>query len=137
MTVPHIPHPFYLKKDGPDEGVYIRSGSTNRVADGDIIQELKLLAKRKTFDELPFPQQKKTCWIGILFNNNFQVSKKHLPNQPQKTLIFLYTTQISWYLHYGGILLFGKNRTKLFPDAIIRCVRFIGSTKNEVLDHTE
>ncbi len=37
----------------------------------------------------------------------------------------------------GAILLFGKNRKEVFPHAIIRCVRFLGITKDEVLDHQD
>src|SRR3990167_5180975 len=37
----------------------------------------------------------------------------------------------------GAILLFGKNRKEVFPNATIRCVRFSGITKDEVLDHQD
>lgn len=37
----------------------------------------------------------------------------------------------------GGIILFGTNRLNLFPDAIIRCVRFYGTSKARVIDHRD
>jgi len=37
----------------------------------------------------------------------------------------------------GGILLFGKNRLEFFPDAIIRCARFRGVTKEKIIDQQE
>ncbi|KKL55648.1 hypothetical protein LCGC14_2253320, partial [marine sediment metagenome] len=39
------------------------------------------------------------------------------------------------YPSNGGILLFGKNRMKYFPDINIRCVRFSGNDRDKVLDH--
>ena len=37
----------------------------------------------------------------------------------------------------GGIILFGKNRLKLFPEAIIRCARFLGNDKETILDQAD
>ena len=37
----------------------------------------------------------------------------------------------------GAILLFGKNRRDIFPDAVIRCARFQGTTTARFLDQTE
>jgi len=38
---------------------------------------------------------------------------------------------------YGAIILFGTNRLRIFPDLIIKCVRFLGLNKTNVLDHVE
>ena len=40
VRVPHWRGPFYLKTDGPENGVYIRLGSTNRQAGPEILAEL-------------------------------------------------------------------------------------------------
>jgi ATP-dependent DNA helicase RecG len=37
----------------------------------------------------------------------------------------------------GGILLFGKQRTDHFPDSVIRCARFQGSTKERIIDSAD
>jgi ATP-dependent DNA helicase RecG len=37
----------------------------------------------------------------------------------------------------GAILLFGKNREELFPEVVIRCVRFLGKNKEKVGDHRD
>jgi ATP-dependent DNA helicase RecG len=37
----------------------------------------------------------------------------------------------------GGAILFGSNRSTLFPDAIIRCARFKGLTKEKIIDSQE
>ncbi|WP_229388663.1 ATP-binding protein [Methanosarcina sp. DH2] len=37
----------------------------------------------------------------------------------------------------GGMLLFGRNREMIFPDAWIQCGRFIGTNKVDIFDHIE
>src|ERR1700719_4557861 len=61
VLILHIPHsigPYYLKSGGPEKGVYIRFGSTNRVADSEILASLRLLAQNRSYDELPHPYGK-------------------------------------------------------------------------------
>ncbi len=41
VKVSHWRGPFYLKSKGPEEGVYIRLGSTNRVASPELLAKLK------------------------------------------------------------------------------------------------
>jgi predicted HTH transcriptional regulator len=45
--------PYFLRKLGPDKGVLIRVGSTNRVADRHIVDELRRVVRNESFDELP------------------------------------------------------------------------------------
>lgn len=42
-----------IKKSGPEEGVYIRAGTTNRKADTEMIKELNRIVSNQTFDEQP------------------------------------------------------------------------------------
>jgi ATP-dependent DNA helicase RecG len=53
VTVPHSPGPFYLKEKGEDGGVYVRLGSTNRIADAALIAEIKRIKEHSSFDQLP------------------------------------------------------------------------------------
>ena len=52
---PSSSRPHYYKKQGPDAGVYIRVGSTNRRADEEMIKELKRIVRNETLDEQPVP----------------------------------------------------------------------------------
>ena len=54
IKIPHAAGPFYLKSAGVESGTFVRSGSTNRVADAEMLESLKLFAKKMTFDEVPF-----------------------------------------------------------------------------------
>src|SRR5690606_35005837 len=53
VTIPHSLGPFYLKDKGETAGVYVRLGSTNRVADAAMIAEIKRLKDHTSFDQLP------------------------------------------------------------------------------------
>ena len=53
ITVPHTVGPFYINAEGPENGVYIRLGSTNRRAGPEMIAELQRLARNTFFDEQP------------------------------------------------------------------------------------
>ena len=53
VTVSHSPGPFYLKDKGEDTGVYVRLGSTNRIADAALIAEIKRIKEHTSFDQLP------------------------------------------------------------------------------------
>ncbi len=47
--------PHFLKAEGPETGVYVRLGSTNRQADRELIAELRRSVEGVAFDELPMP----------------------------------------------------------------------------------
>jgi predicted HTH transcriptional regulator len=47
--------PHWLQAEGPETGVYVRLGSTNRQADRELIAELRRSVEGVAFDELPMP----------------------------------------------------------------------------------
>ena len=137
IQVPHSVGPYYAKAKGLKKGTYIRLGSTNRLADAAILAELERLGENECFDEMPVTgcsihdldlEVIKACFkkVGKKFEESAAYSlhlylKKQTKSIPSK----------------GAILLFGKNRKEIFPHATIRCVRFLGITKDEVLDHQD
>ncbi len=48
VVVPHSVGPYYVRSEGPNSGVYVRLGSTNRSAGPELIAEIRRLA-RNTF----------------------------------------------------------------------------------------
>jgi ATP-dependent DNA helicase RecG len=137
VQIPHSIGPYYVKSKGLKNGTYIRLGSTNRLADAAVLAELQRLGENECFDEMPATGCSiqdldldiiKACFkkVGKKFEESTALSfhmylKKQLKLIPSK----------------GAILLFGKNRKKIFPNAVVRCVRFLGVMKDEVLDHQE
>jgi len=53
LRVAHWRGPFYLKNEGPNDGVYVRLGSTNRKAGPENLAELHRSKRRVSFDQEP------------------------------------------------------------------------------------
>jgi predicted HTH transcriptional regulator len=51
-TVPHWRGLFYLKAEGPEKGVYVRLGSTNRMAGDELLAELQRSLDGSTYDQM-------------------------------------------------------------------------------------
>lgn len=138
INVPYLLGPFYLKKDGPDQGVYVRVGSTNRIADSGTLDNLRLLAKRISFDEIPFAQGKPTLLDWDALKTTFKKINKNITELKAENLGLLVKQGTKRCPSYGGILLYGTNRLNLFPNVVIRCVRFLGLNKAApVLDYAD
>jgi len=128
--------PHWLRKEGPEEGVYVRLGSTNRKADRELIAELKRSVEGKSFDEQALPDRTvddldfgaaTTC-----FERHRKLVKKDL-----ESLRLVARHQGHLAPTVGGMLLFGKDREMVFPDAWIQCGRFIGKDKADIFDHID
>ena len=52
IYIPFYGEPHYLKKGGLENGVYVRLGSSNRLADKETIAALQRNAKHISFDEM-------------------------------------------------------------------------------------
>lgn len=133
---PSSTRPHYLKKQGPEHGVYIRLGSTNRQADTALVSELRRGAAGIVFDEMPMPalsvQDLDLQAAAELFGDGRVLDDKTL-----LTLKLLHKEQGRLVPTQGAVLLFGKDREIHFPDAWIQCGRFRGTDKIDIFDQTE
>ncbi len=128
--------PHFLRADGPETGVYVRLGSSNRQADRELITELRRSVEGGTFDELPEPALSSDDLDLAAARAAFR-GRRELDEQGLLTLRLLRREQGSLVPTKGAILLFGKDRLAHFPDAWIQCGRFTGTTKTHIFDHTE
>ncbi|MBF8263941.1 MAG: hypothetical protein HW387_1606 [Parachlamydiales bacterium] len=137
IQVPHSVGPYYAKSKGLKKGTYIRLGSTNRLADAAILAELQRLGENECFDEMPTTG----CSIQDLDLEAIKACFKKVGKHFEESTAFsfhLYLKKQSKSIpSKGAILLFGKNRKEIFPNATIRCVRFSGIIRDEVLDHQD
>jgi len=128
--------PHWLKAEGPEGGVYVRLGSTNRQADRELIAELRRSVEGVAFDELPMPglsvDDLDLAAITALFRGQRDMSESDL-----FTLRLLISEQGRMVPTKGAVLLFGKERDRHFPDAWVQCGRFIGKDKTDIFDHIE
>jgi ATP-dependent DNA helicase RecG len=128
--------PYFLKSKGKLNGTYIRVGSTNRVADAEIIAELERQKRNISFDsELLFDiaiedihQEPFKAFFNEKTGNTLSVSvlrKLELVKEFQGTL-----------LPTNALVLLsdGQQKRSLFPYAKIECARFKGITSDEFID---
>ena len=128
--------PHFLRAEGPEAGVYVRLGSTNRQADRELVAELRRSVEGGSFDELPMPGLSSDDLDLKAAQAHFK-GKRELDEQGLLTLKLLRREQGALVPTKGAVLLFGKDRLAHFPDAWIQCGRFTGTDKTHIFDHTE
>lgn len=128
--------PHWVKAEGPEDGVYVRLGSSNRRADRELIAELRRSVEGVAYDELPMPDLSMEDLDMAAIKESFR-DQRDIGERELLTLRVLTTEQGRLVPTRGGILLFGKDRRRHFPDAWIQCGRFVGRDKAVIFDHVE
>ena len=136
QVYPSNTRPHYLERLGPDDGVFIRVGSTNRKAEALQIDELKRLNRMNSFDEQAIPDLKSEA-IDFRAASELFAPYRQITSQAWKTLRIVTEHQGRQVPTVGGLLLFGKNRFARFPDAWIQAGRFAGTNRMRLLDSAE
>lgn len=135
QVYPSPRRPHHLKREGAT-GVYVRVGSTNRRADTELVEELRRSARGETFDEQPMPDLDSEALDFRAASESFAPVRK-IARRDLETLRLLTDHQGRKVPTTGGILLFGRERERHFPDAWIQAGRFRGSDRSHILDRLE
>lgn len=133
---PSAARPHYLVRLGPDEGVFVRVGSTNRRADAAQLQEMRRYAGFASFDEQPIPDLNSEALDFRAASELFSPVRKLTPSA-FRTLRVTTRYQGHDVPTVGGYLLFGKDRFDRFADAWIQAGRFAGKDRSRFVDRTE
>jgi ATP-dependent DNA helicase RecG len=133
---PSSSRPHYLKREGLDGGVYVRVGSTNRRADIELVEELRRFARGEAFDEQPMPGLGSEA-LDFGAASEFFAPVRRLARSDLETLRLVTTHQGRKVPTVGGMLLFGEDRERHFPDAWIQAGRFGGSDKSRIVDRAD
>jgi predicted HTH transcriptional regulator len=136
QVYPSNTRPHYLERLGPEDGVFIRVGSTNRKAEPLQIEELKRLNWRTAFDEQTVPDLKSEA-IDFRAASELFAPYRQMTAQVWSTLRVTTEHQGRQVPTIGGLLLFGKDRFARFPDAWIQAGRFAGINRARLLDSAE
>ena len=136
MVYPSPTRPHYLKREGPEGGVYVRVGSTNRRADQELVEELRRYARGEAFDEQPMPGLDSEALDFRAASELFAPVRK-FRRADLETLRLVTADQGRKVPTVGGMLLFGLERERHFPDAWIQAGRFRGIDKTRIDDRTE
>ena len=139
LTIEVYPSPYrphYLKSLGLEKGTYVRVGSTNRLADSNLIAELQRLCRGESFDMLPILESSSEA-IDFDLASELFAKYRTLKKSDLETLHLSIRYQGHVVPTVGGMLLFGKEREKYFPDAWVQVGRFAGKTKTNIIDTME
>jgi len=136
IRVAHWRGPFYLKNQGPEAGVYVRLGSTNRVAGPDLIAELKRSISNTSLDQLPCPDVDVNGLDMNRIKQAFSNVGRRVDQKKLETLGILVPYSGKLVCSNGGVILFGQDhlRERYFPNAKVRCARFQGTDKVDFID---
>jgi len=130
---PSPSRPHYIKAVGCPAGVYVRVGSTNRQADAAAVAELQRVVRGRCFDEEPLPELNSEA-LDFRAASECFAPVRRLARKDLRTIQLLTTHQRREVPTVGGILLFGCDRLKHFPDAWLRAGCFAGTDKSVILD---
>lgn len=133
---PSAARPHYLKREGAESGTYVRVGSTNRRTDADMLQELRRTARGETYDEQPMPDLDSEALDFRAASESFEPART-LRKRDLESLRLLTKYQGRTVPTVGGVLLFGRDRERHFPDAWIQTGRFDGIDKSRIIDRAE
>jgi ATP-dependent DNA helicase RecG len=133
---PSSRRPHHLAREGAEAGVYVRVGSTNRRADTELIDEMRRFARGEVFDEKPMPELAPEE-IDLTAVREIFAPVRELADAALETLRLVTDHQGRKVPTVGGTILFGKNRTRHFPDAWLQVGRFEGTDKSRIVDHAE
>lgn len=136
QVFPSSARPHYLKQEGAEKGVYIRVGSTNRLADAIMQTELQRVKVEDSFDKQPISASSSEA-IDFQVAAELFAPVKKLTQVDLESLDLVTKYQEKKVPTAGGLILFGKDRLKHFPDAWIQVGRFAGVTKTKIFDTQE
>ena len=128
--------PHYLAKAGLQAGTYVRVGSTNRRVDDALIAEMQRFARGEAFDERALPDLDSEA-IDFRAASELFAPVRKLARRDLETLRLMTSHQSRKVPTVGGVILFGSDRLRHFPDAWIQVGRFKGTDRAAILDHAE
>ena len=136
QVFPSASRPHHLTKAGPVAGTFVRVGSTNRRADDALVSEMRRFAQGEAFDERPMPDLNSEAIDFRAASESFAAVRR-LARRDLDTLRLTTKYQGRTVPTVGGILLFGADRLRHFPDAWLQAGRFRGTDRASITDHVD
>lgn len=136
QVYPSPARPHHLVKAGVRAGTYVRVGSTNRRADDALIAEMRRFAQGQAFDETAMPGLDSEA-IDIRAASESFAGVRRIGRKDLQTLHLVTEHQGRLVPTSGGILLYGVDRLRHYPDAWIQVGRFDGADRARIADHAE
>ncbi len=128
--------PYYVASLGRDAGTFVRVGSTNRRASPELLAELERTSRNVAFDEEPMTELTADDLDLDLARARF-ADRKKLDSRDLLALNVLTRHGRRQVPTVGGVVLFGRDRLRHFPDARIRLARFQSTDRASITDRVE
>jgi ATP-dependent DNA helicase RecG len=128
--------PCFLKKKGIPKGVYLRIGTSNRVAQDVHIQDLMRQSQHLYFDE-------ETLNVNLEDLSSILLQKCYGKNYSEKKLLaekVMNSTALSPSSHQitvAGILMFSEHPDRYIPEATVICTQFHGNEGRDIIQTRE
>jgi len=130
--------PYYLKTKGILDGVYIRLGSSNRKADENFIEQLKLHSRNLSYDELCCYEMNYRDIDFIAIKNDFKKNNKTITKESLKNLSILKDEKGKLFGTIGGFLLYSSKQIEISNAFPVKCIKFKGKNRTSlIIDQTE
>ena len=115
----------------------VRVGSTNRRADPALVDEMRRFANRQAYDEEPLPQFHSEA-VDFSAASEWFAPKRKLRRADLDTLgMVARDHQGRKVPTVGGVLLFGAEKERHFPDAWLQARRFRGVNRAHIADQRD
>jgi predicted HTH transcriptional regulator len=128
--------PYFITSKGKEKGTFIRVGSSNRLANAEIIQELERQGQNISFDSVVYFHKKHQDIDINTFKNAFkEKTSEALTTQILKKLELVKEEQ-GQSLPTNALVLLSEDkvRNQIFPNAKIECARFKGVIPGAFID---
>ncbi len=128
--------PYFLKSKGKKEGTYIRVGSSNRLANEEIIEELERQKRNISFDaELVYDKDIEEIYFDDFAKLYHEKTGEKLDDSTLKKLHLIVPFQGNMKATKALMLFSDDNlKSSMFPYAKVECARFKGVSTEEFID---
>ena len=126
--------PHFMRDQGPQQGVYVRLGSSTRQADPILVAELERNARGVAFEDLPEPR----ATLDDLDLKALSALRNRETNVDDLLALGLAARQGPEIVPtYAGILAACDDPTRFLPSAWVQCGRLRGVSGTDIFDQTE
>lgn len=134
-VAPGSQKPYYVRAEGPTNGVYIRLGASTHRAPPELIEDMRWQSRGRSWDTIPFFQAS-SHELSAQLLAQFGRSKS-IAGEVDETLLEHYQIVTREQNHIcpstGGLLLFAEQPQRYFADAFIICTHYKECQERSVL----
>lgn len=130
--------PYHLRKGGLASGVYVRSGAQDRLADPEMVEDLRRRSLGRAYDEEACTEAAPEDLDAEALNRSCKRAGQPAPQRGDLLALRLLVEHEGRLVPTrGGLLMFGRRRLDAFPDAWIQAGRFAGEGRSSIEDGAE